>query len=457
MRSPSWESSAGALATFLNSTTQCFMADLFTITLSGGAVLRYTSCDVPVTVNGNTFAVGPVIKRGKTKLTVGISVDTLELSLSADSTVTVNSVPLLQFIASGGLDGAAVLLERAFAATPPNAAPRRNLLTNTDALSSWSTYVEGTGAVSFDVVPDAIYGNVLRVTKTAGATSDRVGKNFGMSGLGGSSFIASSYARVNVAGTSAYAFYVDAQKSPSGLVTSAVVASGAIGAFQRYSGVGSGLLAGGGNFYFLLSGPVGSSVDYAMPQIENAAALTDYQPVGATYNAATPWIGTVGLFSGRVGPSKSSRYEAALTVNSDSELLNVMVPRNVYQPGCSNTLFDAACGLVKASFASSATASSATDATQRIFSSGLSQASGYFSQGWAVGVIGPNAGVGRTIKDFTGGVITTIQPWPSPVAAGNTFTVYPGCDKSQATCSAKFSNLAKFRGQPYVPAPETIT
>jgi uncharacterized phage protein (TIGR02218 family) len=165
----------------------------------------------------------------------------------------------------------------------------------------------------------------------------------------------------------------------------------------------------------------------------------------------------VGLFAGRVGPSKSSRYESALTVNSDSELLNVMVPRNVYQPGCSNTLFDAACSLVKSSFAASATASSATDATGRIFSTGLAQAASYFAQGWAVGVTGPNAGVGRTIKAFAGGVITTIQPWPSPVAVGNTFTVYPGCDKQQATCSAKFSNLANFRGQPYVPAPETIT
>jgi hypothetical protein len=35
--------------------------------------------------------------------------------------------------------------------------------------------------------------------------------------------------------------------------------------------------------------------------------------------------------------------------------------------------------------------------------------------------------------------------------------VYPGCDKQQATCRGKFANLARFRGQPYVPAPETIT
>lgn len=290
MRVATWESSAGALAAFLNSTTQCYMADLYTFTLSGGTVLRYTDRELAVTVNGNTFAKGPAIRRGKTKLAVGISVDTLDVAMNADSSVTVNGVPLLPFVAGGGFDGAMVLVERAFTSVP-----------------------------------------------------------------------------------------------------------------------------------------------------------------GAA------WIGTVGMFSGRVGQGTASRYEAALTVNSDSELLNVMVPRNVYQPGCSNTLFDAACGLVKSAYAVAATASTTTDATGRIFSTALGQASGYFAQGWAVGLTGANAGVGRTIKTFAGGVITTIQPWPSAVAVSDTFTVYPGCDKQQATCTAKFANLVHFRGQPYVPAPETIT
>ncbi|MEI8325522.1 MAG: phage BR0599 family protein [Betaproteobacteria bacterium] len=69
---------------------------------------------------------------------------------------------------------------------------------------------------------------------------------------------------------------------------------------------------------------------------------------------------------------------------------------------------------------------------------------------------GANAGIGRTIKAQAGGVLTSVQPWPSAVTIGDTFTVYPGCDKTQATCSSKFSNLARFRGYPYVPAPETI-
>lgn len=289
MRIAAWETSAGALAAFLNSATQVYMADLFTVTLSGGTVIRYTSADTAVTVNGNTYAAGPVITRGKTKLSVGIAVDTLDVTLAANASVMIGSVALLPFVAGGGFDNARLALDRAFAAAPGSA-----------------------------------------------------------------------------------------------------------------------------------------------------------------------WVGTLGLFAGRVSDTTISRYEAQLTVNSDAELLNVMVPRNVYQPGCGNTLFDGSCGLAKSAYLVTGTATSATDATGTTFGTALAQASGYFAQGWAVGVAGPNAGIGRTIKTFSSGVIQTIQPWPAAVAIGNTFQVFPGCDKTQATCIAKYANVARFRGHPYVPAPETI-
>ena len=56
MRAPAWETSPGALAAFLNSATQVHMADLFTFALSGAAVVRYTSADVPVTANSLAYA-----------------------------------------------------------------------------------------------------------------------------------------------------------------------------------------------------------------------------------------------------------------------------------------------------------------------------------------------------------------------------------------------------------------
>ena len=52
---------------------------------------------------------------------------------------------------------------------------------------------------------------------------------------------------------------------------------------------------------------------------------------------------------------------------------------------------------------------------------------------------------------------SVVGPLPAAVANGDTFQVWPGCDKVQATCSGKFANLARFRGQPYIPMAETAT
>jgi len=36
------------------------------------------------------------------------------------------------------------------------------------------------------------------------------------------------------------------------------------------------------------------------------------------------------------------------------------------------------------------------------------------------------------------------------IAVGDGFTVTPGCDRSFATCKAKFANAVNFRGHPYM-------
>ena len=89
MRTPTWETSAGALAAFLNTATQGIKADLVTITLLGGQVLRYSAEDRAVTLNAKTFARGPLVLLGSTRLQVGIEVDTHEMTLVADATVQV--------------------------------------------------------------------------------------------------------------------------------------------------------------------------------------------------------------------------------------------------------------------------------------------------------------------------------------------------------------------------------
>lgn len=79
---------------------------------------------------------------------------------------------------------------------------------------------------------------------------------------------------------------------------------------------------------------------------------------------------------------------------------------------------------------------------------------GGFAVGWfARGVV--NAGTRSEVRAFTGGITgRAIALWrdpPFPIAAGDDFDVTAGCDKTFATCRAKFANAVNFRGFPHMP------
>lgn len=170
----------------------------------------------------------------------------------------------------------------------------------------------------------------------------------------------------------------------------------------------------------------------------------------ATYGDTS--AGVINMFSGRVSDVKPSRYEIELSIVSDVELLDVNMPRNVYSVGCSHTLYDAGCGVVKAGFAT-ATAVLA-GSTPSTLLCGLAQASTYFDGGTILFGSGQNAGVTRTVKSYTPGQINLSLSLPYAPANGDAFNAYAGCDKQQSTCSSKFNQLTHFRGFPYVPTPE---
>ena len=75
-------------------------------------------------------------------------------------------------------------------------------------------------------------------------------------------------------------------------------------------------------------------------------------------------IGTVVRFSGFVGPvDELTRTSPKLTVNSATAYLNMQLPSIILQTGCTNTLFDPRCGLLKASFANNLVAQSGSSPT----------------------------------------------------------------------------------------------
>jgi uncharacterized phage protein (TIGR02218 family) len=162
-------------------------------------------------------------------------------------------------------------------------------------------------------------------------------------------------------------------------------------------------------------------------------------------------------FAGRIAEVHSvTRWEASINVKSDLELLDVMVPRDVYQPGCLNTVYDAACGKSRVAFTITGTATVGSSQARTVFGHALSQAAGWFDLGVVTFTGGANAGISRTVKQHTSAQLKVLQPLTFAVQAGDPFAVYPGCDKTVATCTSKFNNLARFRGHPYIPVPETV-
>ncbi len=262
------------------------MADLYTLWLASGLVLRWTSFDVPLIWGGATFSAdGPVLKRGNTRIVLGLEVDTLDLTLYPRASDLINGLPLLQAARAGAFDGCMLRLERAFL-TP--------------------------------------------------------------------------------------AFAV---------------------------------------------------------------------------------IGTDKRFYGRFADLDATRQEIAIRVNSPVEQLNIQLPKNLVSAGCHLVLYGPACGLNRVAWSRAATV--AAGSTRSLLNCGLAWAARHFERGYVEMTSGDMAGVKRTVKSYSPGVVVLQSPLPATPAMGDSFQAYPGCDKQMPTCDDKFGNLGRFRGMPFVPVPET--
>ncbi len=276
-----------ALIALLNSNTPYVMADLYTFTLVGGNVLRYSSAPTAIVSNGFTFSLGPKFERSKTNIVIGTQVDELEIKIYPEATDLIGEIPWLQAAWQGQLDGALLQLERAF-----------------------------------------------------------------------------------------------------------------------------------------------------MP----------------TYGDTSP--GTVVLFAGRISDIDCSRTSIDMKCRSHLELLNIQMPRRLWQPACAHVFGDAMCQFNRATFQASFACLSGTTETQ-IISTVNPTPAGLYVQGTIVGLTGANEGYSRTIVGMSNGTVSVKLAFLSPPMVGDQFRLLPGCDRSIATCTTVFNNAVHFGGMPYIPTPET--
>lgn len=276
-----------ALIALLSSANQFIMADLYTITLVGGSILRYSAASTTISANGYTFALGPKFERSKTKVVIGTQVDELEVRIYTDPTDLIGGVPFLQAAWQGQLDGALLQLERAF-----------------------------------------------------------------------------------------------------------------------------------------------------MP----------------TYGDTSP--GTVVLFAGRVSDIDCTRTGIDLKCRSHLELLNIQMPRRLWQSSCTHTFGDPMCQFDRSSMQLTFAAEPGSTQAQVATSVDPTPANLYV-QGTIVGVTGANAGSSRTVANMGSGWVSVKLPFLSSVVIGDQFQLLPGCDRTLATCTNVFNNAIHFGGFPFIPTPET--
>jgi hypothetical protein len=77
---------SSALVALLASSAQLIMADLYTISLVGGSVLRYSAAPTALTANNYNFVLGPKFERSKTKVVIGTQVDELDVWIYPEPT-----------------------------------------------------------------------------------------------------------------------------------------------------------------------------------------------------------------------------------------------------------------------------------------------------------------------------------------------------------------------------------
>lgn len=166
--------------------------------------------------------------------------------------------------------------------------------------------------------------------------------------------------------------------------------------------------------------------------------------------------GTIVLRSGTLGNiqrDSDGKYVAEL--RGLTQALSQTIVRT-YGVQCDTDLGSTVCGVNLATYTVTGTVSAVT--SRRAFSATFgtsplpSVEANFFVGGLLTFTSGANNGYGKEVKTHTVGSPNTVnsltiyEPFAADIEVGDTFTLKPGCDKSAATCKARFNNIVNFQG-----------
>ena len=375
------------------------MADLYQFTLTDGTVLQYTSFDQDIA--GYSSALG--WERTKWKLAVGLSVDTMDITLhAAPQNLSSNGMPVIEHIASGAWDGADVIVSRAYMATPADAPA------TVPIFEGWIGDITEIGRIRCKMQLQSKLA-LLNVGLPKALFQPSCRHVFGDSGC-----------TINV---------------PSLSVSGAVQAGSTQNVIQ--SGITSAAIAAAPTSPPALSSHSQSGVNLPSP-------ATYF--VVATYTTAN-------------GETVASP-ESSIALNAANLVIQVASPATVTGATGWNVYMGPSSGDGQLQNQVPLALGSAYNmAGGGIYLSGIKPPSGQTQGQFALGTItftsGSNAGFSRSVSASTAtGTIAPQIPLFESVAIGDTFQIVVGCDHTMAMCAGKFSNLIHFGGFPFIPPPE---
>ena len=165
----------------------------------------------------------------------------------------------------------------------------------------------------------------------------------------------------------------------------------------------------------------------------------------------------VHLFSGRVGEVRRSVASFEAELRGTQAALNVPIGR-VFSRYCDADLGDGRCGVDLETSALRGEGEVEQVLGSHLFkASGLSSfTDGWFARGKVTWAIGGESEVASHRLDADGAVIELLEAPGAALAVDASFTIYAGCDKTFATCRAKFMNHLNFRGFPHMPGNDLV-
>lgn len=186
----------------------------------------------------------------------------------------------------------------------------------------------------------------------------------------------------------------------------------------------------------------------------DAATITILTIYGQTYGDTT--LGPVVRYSGQITDlQKTGRTTATGQCKPYTFTLNQPMPRQVLQPGCRWTLYDAdTCTVNKASFTYTGTVAAGSNAAYIVPNTPITTPAGItLAQGVITFTSGQNAGLSMSVQSWDGTSIRLTRNFLFPISLGDAFTISAGCAHTTQSCGAFQGEAAylNYGGAPFVP------